>query len=252
MRYVIPVALSLVIGACATSQAPISSAPEKKPSSAVRNILELSDLRREVATLRNLVELQQHELEGLRRRQTELYDDLDQRLRGQERQQPGTITASDVLPAGAVSSDTDAANGQPPIGGDTTVQGAIASTAEQTAYDAAFELLGQSKYTEAISAFDQQLKAFPNGPLADDAQYWIGESHYVNRDLEAALMAFEQVTETYASSNRYPEALLKIGYLHDELGRSDVAKQVLNKVIQQYPGSRMASSAEARLNQINQ
>ena len=253
MRALVPFLILTVLGACATSLAPISSSSVDKTSPAVRNILELGDLRREVAELRNQVELQQHEVEDLRRRQSALYNDLDQRLRGREGQQTAAGPGSTLF---AESTERRIANNEPGLSSDeriiATAPSTIASAEEQTAYDNAFELLGQSQYAEAITAFDLQIKSFPGGSLADDAQYWIGESHYVNRNLKAALTAYEQLTEVYVTSNRYPEALLKIGYLHDDLGHIDLAKQVLQKVIQQYPGSRTASSAEARLNQINQ
>jgi len=53
----------------------------------------IEDLRREISTLRNQLDIQTFELEKLRRRQRELYDDLDARLRQEER-----VTASMPTP----------------------------------------------------------------------------------------------------------------------------------------------------------
>jgi tol-pal system protein YbgF len=49
----------------------------------------IEDLRREISSLRDQLDIQTFELENLRRRQRELYDDLDARLRQEER-----VTAS--------------------------------------------------------------------------------------------------------------------------------------------------------------
>ena len=44
----------------------------------------IEDLRREISSLRDQLDIQTFELEKLRRRQRELYDDLDARLRQEE------------------------------------------------------------------------------------------------------------------------------------------------------------------------
>ena len=94
------------------------------------------------------------------------------------------------------------------------------------------------------------ISQFPNGALVDDAQYWIGEAYYVTRDFQNALDAFQAVVNRYPDSQRIPEALLKLGYVQAELGRNQEARRTLNQVISQYPGSRVAISAETRLSKI--
>ena len=56
----------------------------------------IEDLRREISSLRDQLNFQTFELEKLRRRQRELYDDLDARLRQEER-----VTASTLTPGEA-------------------------------------------------------------------------------------------------------------------------------------------------------
>ena len=53
----------------------------------------IEDLRREISSLRDQLDIQTFDLEKLRRRQRELYDDLDARLRQEER-----VTASTLMP----------------------------------------------------------------------------------------------------------------------------------------------------------
>ena len=90
-------------------------------------------------------------------------------------------------------------------------------------YQAAFDLLKDGKYPEAISGFKQFLTTFPNSALADNAQYWLGEAHYVTKQYPDALRDFRTVLEKYPDSRKIPDALLKIGLLQlraEELGRS--------------------------------
>jgi tol-pal system protein YbgF len=243
--------------------------------------VELDSLRREVAMLRNQVEIQENELDKLRKRQRELYDDLDYRLRARER-----VSGPAGPPAGAVpplptrpvaqteppplrpvpeTTETAAIGpGQAPSPGPgvspvapvssppeeqapaAPTQVAVATAAEQAAYDAAFEMLKQGRYGEAIAAFENMIVQYPIGALADDSQYWIGEAWYVTRDFERALGVFKQLVGRYPDSPRVPEALLKIGYVQNEVGARTEACRTFTDVIARYPGSRVAISAQTR------
>lgn len=59
-------------------------APVDTTGDSVNRIVEAQQLRRDLAELRNAVEIQRHELEQLRHRQRRLYDDIDTRLRRYE------------------------------------------------------------------------------------------------------------------------------------------------------------------------
>jgi tol-pal system protein YbgF len=266
-------------------------------SEAVRNTVEVQGLREELARLRNEIELQRNQLDKLAERQRNLYDDLDYRLRQQERtagrglslsepapgsaglgtsntgtgfgaQQPGTTTApaaggnvGQLSPdSSRVTNNTVSTGGQgmasvtqgtvaasQPV---TGPQAAIATPEEQTAYDEAFNLLKQSRYSESVTAFRQQLARHPGGALADDAQYWIGEAMYVTRDFPNGLTAFETVVNRYPDSARVAEAMLKLGYIQYELGAKEEARQTFTQVVNRFPGSRVAISAQTRLRKL--
>ena len=70
-------------------------------------------------------------------------------------------------------------------------------------YQAAFDLLKDGKYPEAISGFKQFLATFPNSALADNAQYWLGEAHYVTKQYPDALRDFRTVVEKYPTRARF-------------------------------------------------
>lgn len=129
-------------------------------------------------------------------------------------------------------------------------QEAIATPEEQVAYDEAFNLLKQSRYQESVAAFGQQLAQYPNGALADDAQYWIGEAMYVTRDFPGGLKAFQTVVQRFPESARVAEAMLKLGYIQYEIGAKEDARITLTQVVNRFPGSRVSISAQTRLRKL--
>ena len=54
----------------------------------------------------------------------------------------------------------------------------------------------------------------------------------------------------YPNSDKLPDALLKLGYSYGELGDVDRARQVLEKLIDAFPGSGAARRGEQYLAQL--
>jgi tol-pal system protein YbgF len=204
---------------------------------------ELELLREEVRELRGATEALQHDAEGAATRQRDQYLDLDQRLQSLERRTRG----GDALPLGAAETGLPAA-GAAGVAGATGVTASGAG--EQASYQAALELLRQGRYPQAEAGFKQYLADFPDGELADNAQYWLAETYYVNREFETALEAFNQVLEQYPNSRKTPDAMLKAGFCKAELGRKDDARATLESVVEQYPDSTAARLASQRLDRL--
>lgn len=102
-------------------------------------------------------------------------------------------------------------------------------------YQAAFALLRQAKYPEAESAFKDFLARFPDGPLAGNAQYWLGETYYVRSDFQNAAVAFAQGYQRYPDSSKAPDNLLKLSMSLSELGRTADACAALNQLQAKFP-----------------
>lgn len=118
---------------------------------------------------------------------------------------------------------------------------------EQADFDAALGQLREGHYAEAATGFQQWLGAYPNGNLASEVRYWLGESQYFNRNYEAAKEAFINLGIQHPQSPRLPDALLKLGYIYGEEGDTDRAREVLAKLVQVYPRTQAAILAEQRL-----
>ena len=132
--------------------------------------------------------------------------------------------------------------------GDNAIE---ATLSENDLYQQAFSLLSQSKHSEAIEVFTQQIEDFPYGEYADDANYWITESKYVNRDLDEAKKYFKVIMDEYKQSPRLPDAMLKTAYIEAERGNKIEARLLLQDILQFHPRTNAAISAKNRLAELD-
>jgi len=132
-----------------------------------RAVIELSNLidglRQDIANLRGQIEVLSNRIDGLDKRQKDLYVDLDTRLRKFEQ--------------GQVDKD----------------KAAQAAAAEQQAYEAGLAQFKANNYGTAIQSLQSFLATYPQSPLAPSAQYWIGNAHYALRDYRSAAAAFDKL-----------------------------------------------------------
>jgi len=114
-------------------------------------------------------------------------------------------------------------------------------------YRAAVELLRSGHHEDAIVALRAFIQHFPRHDYADNAQYWLGEAFYVQKDYQHALLEFRATIETYPRGNKVPDALLKVGYCYQALGQAEKAHATLEQVVNLYPKSEPAVLAAKRL-----
>ncbi len=103
------------------------------------------------------------------------------------------------------------------------------------AYEAAYGYLLQQDFGAAQAGFTDFLKAYPNDPLVPNALYWLGETHYVQKNFSDAAEAFDIVIQAYGSSSKAPDSLLKRGMSLAQLGKRDDACTALRQVAAKYP-----------------
>ena len=227
---------------------------------------EVESLGTEVRELRGQLEEQSHAINQIKQRQRELYLDVDQRLQRIESTPPAEAASPSpqpptTAPATPVAS-TETGASQPPAPAlapatapsDTAPSppAGVDPFAEQQAYQGAFDLLKSARYEDAAAAFTQFIAEYPAGSYADNAQYWLGETYYITRRFEPALQEFQRLVSAYPNSQKLTHALLKIGYVHDELGNKAEAEKVLGDLIARYPQSAAAGLARQRLVSIRE
>lgn len=147
---------------------------------------------------------------------------------------PGTYGAGDGS-AGAPPPVTTAA--LPPPGEDMANPKQL--------YETAYGYLLQRDYGAAQAAFDDFLKKFPSDSLAGNAQYWLGESFFVRGQYKAAASAFLKGYQTYASSAKAPDSLLKLAMSLDRLGQKDAACSSYSELNSKFPNAPQNVKARA-------
>lgn len=195
---------------------------------------QVSAMERRDSELQGQVESLEYESETTAGRQRQLYADLDARIQVLEESLQARESRS-VMDGGTLSP------GQLPV----------PEGSDRDNYQAAFELLKEQRYEPAAMAFQQFLVAYPDSELADNAQYWLAESHYVTQMFDEALAEFEVVITKFPESRKVPDALLKMGYCSYELEQFDVARTSLERVTSEYPETTAARLAGQRLERMD-
>lgn len=119
------------------------------------------------------------------------------------------------------------------------------------AYESAYLEYNSKKYESAISGFKEILTVAPASQLADNAQYWIGESYDALGQYDNAIDAFNKVFD-FRTSNKTADAHLKIGLIYLKTGRNDLGAEELKTVITNYPGSGASVIASSKLGALEQ
>jgi len=102
-------------------------------------------------------------------------------------------------------------------------------------YKTANEALLRRQFGEAEAGFRSFLSKYPDHSLAGSAQYWLGETFYVQGDSKQAAQNFLQAYKTYPKSRRAPDSLLKLGMALNKMGQKDQACAALNSVGTEFP-----------------
>lgn len=181
----------------------------------------------EIARLRGQIETLNYELDTAKKRQQDFYLDLDTRLRKFE-----AVNA----PTAAVNPE-NSSNSKP----------ANDPARESQDYETALNQFKAGKYKDAAGSFAGFVQRYPDSSLAPNAQYWLGNAWYAQRDCKRAIEAQSVVTTKYADSPKAPDAWLAIATCQQEMGNASGAKRSLESVLAKYPSAPAAETARQRL-----
>jgi tol-pal system protein YbgF len=228
-------------------------------------IQQVDEISEEVGLLRGEIEVQGNDINDIKKRQRELYLDIDRRLRDIESgatASSGQTSVPQVSGAASAGTTTSGAQQTPSVEpsssqATTTTQtttppatSSVTQSEEKAAYQAAFDTLKEGRYKKAKTELKSFLDKFPNSSYAGNAQYWLGEAHYVTRNFEQGIIEFKKVINSYPGSSKMPDAMLKLGYTYYELKQFDQAKVILQELRDQFPQATAARLATKRLDRI--
>ncbi|TXH68152.1 MAG: tol-pal system protein YbgF [Thiothrix sp.] len=118
-------------------------------------------------------------------------------------------------------------------------------------YNQAYQLL-VNKPADSVPLFRSFLEKYPQHELAANAQYWLAEALYAQKDFEGASKEFMKVLKQYKDSPKSSGAALKLGYSFYELQQWEYARRTLEDTVRFFPDSSSAKLAEARLQKMKE
>ena len=167
-------------------------------------------------------------------------------------QSPSSGPSSTESPRGAMAAA--------PSGGSST------NATAQEAYQSAYTDFSKGRYTLAIPAFRDFVRRYPDSPLADSAQYAIGESFFslarasassgqadkAKQELEQSVQEFRRVLLNFPRGSKVPTALYKEALALTELKQTTLAQARLQYLLDHFPQSEEAPLAKERLAALKQ
>ena len=151
-----------------------------------------------------------------------------------------------------VDPETGLPTAQTPVPAAAAVAPVNPGVSPQRLYDTAWADYTTGEWALAIQGFEVYISSFPRSELADDAQFYIGNTYYADGQYREAAGAFEQVVLNYSDGDRVAEALYKRGLALDRLAEPELARQAFELVVQNYPEDNMANLAQQWLDRLNQ
>lgn len=102
-------------------------------------------------------------------------------------------------------------------------------------YTYAFGLLRQANYEQAEAALRAFLRSHGEDPLASNARYWLGETHYVRHEYEKAAKVFMEGYQKDPKGSKAPGSLLKLGMSLYSLDKKREACAAFEKLKADFP-----------------
>lgn len=190
-----------------------------------RSILELSSqlesLRSEVAKLRGQDEQLARDVAEVQRKQKDMTQGIDDRLRKFE---PSKVTVDG--------------------------KEFVAKPEETRDFDGALSTLRKGEFGPAQSAFLEFLRRYPDSGYKPSALFWLGNAQYALRSYREAVANFKALLTAAPDHVRAPEAALSIANCQVELKDVRSARKTLEDLIKVYPQSEAASVAKDRLSKL--
>lgn len=244
----------------------VPSSQEKKasyiPASSSINTELLSmieQLQEEVQALRGTVEEQAQEIRVLKKSAKNRYLDLDKRILDLSikaaNQQVANIKGAEVvamLPAVVKPIETE--TGEPGLTNvdnvtaeshSVTTSKKISSDEERRAYNEAYAQVKSRNFDLAIKKFYEFIDKYPDGDLAGNAYYWLGEVYLVVPQLEQAEQAFSIVVQAYQTHPKVADALYKLGVTLDRMQKPKQSEEYLMEVQKRFPNSTASKLAKS-------
>lgn len=224
-----------------------SRAPSNQPM--LEMLGRVESLQTEIQQLRGLLEQQSNEINNLKKRQQNIYTDMNARLQYLE---TGRKVSENVAEQENLAIPVaQRAKAIPPV--KVVKKPRPKSKASEKAdFDKAFASVKNSHYHEAIKLFQQFLEDYPGGEYSDNATFWLGSVYKVVNNMPEAKKSFQAVFTQFPKSEKAALAMLKLGDIYLAENNRSKAEQLYHQIKAQYAGTTSAHMAEKKLQSIGQ
>jgi tol-pal system protein YbgF len=119
-----------------------------------------------------------------------------------------------------------------------------------TLYSNGLRDITSGKYDLARQEFQDYLRYYGDTDLASNAQFYLGEIAYSQRNYDQAVSEYDRVLTNYPKSFKLAPARLKKGMALLELGQKNTGIRELREVVKRYPGTEEERRARAKLKEL--
>jgi tol-pal system protein YbgF len=158
------------------------------------------------------------------------------------------ISGGSVPPGAAPASSPGGASVQPT--GSPAGSSSGSAPSADTLYSNGLRDITSGKYDLARSEFQDYLKYYGDTDLASNAQFYLGEIAYSQRQYSQAVSEYEKVLTNYPKSFKLAPARLKKGMALIEMGQKTPGVKELREVVKRYPGTEEERRARAKLKEL--
>jgi tol-pal system protein YbgF len=155
----------------------------------------------------------------------------------------GFPTAPAYSSSGSVSQGANnpaVSSGPPPAG----------APSADTLYSNGLRDITSGKYDLARSEFQDYIRYYGTTDLAGNAQFYLGEIAYSQKNYDLAVAEYDKVLTNYQHNFKVPPARLKKALANIELGQKATGVRELREIVKRYPGTEEDRRARAKLKEM--
>ena len=160
------------------------------------------------------------------------------------------ISSGAGAPATGAGTATPTAGNVPPGSSSGSVPPPGSAPSADTLYSNGLRDIQSGKYELARAEFQDYLKYYGSTDLASNAQFYIGEIAYKQKNYQQAITEYDKVINNYPKSVKLAPARLHRGMAMIELGQKASGIRDLREVTRLFPGSEEDRYARARLKEL--
>lgn len=238
----------MMVGALVFAAATVTTAQAEMSRNTAFELYERLQLMEEkLQAMNGQVEQLNHQVNILSQRQLAQFKDMDKRISDMAAGQQ-QAAAKQTPPAPTPNTSNPAVSA---VSADTNMDTETTADSDKEAYKQAYRFIREKRFPQAQQAMSVFLKTYPDSQYVANAHYWLGELDLVAGDINAALQEFEIIVNKYSSHNKVADAMLKLGYIYDDIGQFTKARNTFSELQSRFPGSTAAQLAQTRMNQMN-